>query len=168
MAKTPPPVVLDTPSINRDVAATRKALRKLGQEYRDAIDKELAAVAAPIVAEAKVRYREIHPPGQGKRRYPGRKRTRGSQKGMRAGKIRSSPAVFIGNARYPYLQGQEWGSDAFPQFPDRRASETGRGSAGNFWWPAIEAGRDEAQQKIIKAIDRANGKVFRKTLGRGP
>lgn len=154
------PIVVQSYALGRDVQATRRGLRKLGREYRRAIDKELKAAVAPIVADAKKRYRVLHPA----RRRRGR-RSRGSQRAIRGGLRRGSPAVFLtGGERYPHMAGQEWGSNRWPQFPDRRPSETGRGSEGNFWWPAIEDGRDDARKRIIRAVDQANGRIFRGNL----
>lgn len=151
----PPPVVLRTDAANRDIKRLRRDLRKLGKEHRQAIDRELKAAAKPIADDAKKRYRVIYPPRRGRGR-----RSKGSQRGIRSGQLRGQPAVFLGGSRYPYLAGQEWGSNNYPQFPPRRPSKSGRGSAGNFWWPAIEDGGDAARKKIIRAIDRANLKVF--------
>lgn len=154
-----PPIVLESDSIGRDIRKTRRELRKLSKEYRKAMDKNLKAAVKPIADDAKRRYRAIYAAKRGRGR-----RSKGSQRGIRSGQLRGSPAVFLGGQRYPYLQGQEWGSDFYPQFPARRPSKSGRGSDGNFWWPAIEDGRDTARKKIIKEVDRANGRVFRGRL----
>ena len=87
----------------------RRGLRAMSPELRRGLDRELKAVASPIAADAKRRYRKLHPRSRG---------GKGSQRGIRAtaggGKVR----VIIGSARYPYLLGQEWGSHGrYPQFP---------------------------------------------------
>ena len=155
MAKRAPIVTIEVGKIDVDIKATRNALRQLGREYRSAFDKELKAAVAPIVADAKRRYRVLHP----RRKRKGR-RARGSQRAIRAGSVRSQPAVFLNGDKYPWMPGQEWGSNRYPFFPARRPAASGRGSEGYFWWPAIEDGRDAAQKKIISAVDAANAKAF--------
>ena len=122
----------------------RRALRQVSRESRKALDTELRKAARPIAKSAKDRYREIHP-----RRRGGR----GSQRGIRATLARGRPAVVLGSARYSYLQGQEWGSGRYPQFPDRK-------SDGHFFWPAVVAGADQAYQDIVAAIDKATRRAF--------
>ena len=85
-----------------------------------------------MMADAKKRYRTLHP------RHRGGK---GSQRGLRIGSRRGQPTVNIGTAKYPYLQGQEWGSKQYKRFPPWiPAKGGGVGAEGRFWWPA-DSGR---------------------------
>ena len=79
----------------------RRGLRAMSPELRRGLDRELKAVASPIAADAKRRYRKLHP-----RRRGGK----GSQRGIRAQRRRRQGPRNYWFARYPYLLGQEWGS----------------------------------------------------------
>ena len=122
----------------------RKAMRNLGREYRRAFDRELRRIGRPIADDAKRRYRA---------RYPRRRGGRGSQRGIRSSARRGSSTVSLGSARYPYLLGQEWGSNRYPQFPERRTD-------GHFFWPAIEQGGDEVYDRLLTLVDQANRLAF--------
>ena len=126
------------------ISELRRDLRKVSRESRKALDKELRKVAKPIADAAKRRYRRAH---------PRRGRTRGSQRAIRATRARGKPAVALGNARTPYLLGQEWGSSRFRQFPPRAPE-------GSFFWPAVVQGADQAHDDIVAAIDRATKRAF--------
>lgn len=133
----------------------RRALRRLSRDAQKSLDKELKAAARPIAADAKKRYRKFHP-----RRRGGK----GSQRGIRAGFRGGKPTLTIGSARYPYLQGQEWGAKRYPQFPPWIPAPY-IGSVGRFFWPAIIDGSDEAEQKILAAIDRSISQNFPAAFG---
>jgi len=128
----------------RGLGKLRSDLRKMGTEYRSALDKNLKAAAAPIVADAKRRYRQEHPRQRG---------GKGSQRGIRAAAGGGRVRVVLGGSRYPYLLGQEWGSSRYPQFPKHSRQ-------GHFFWPAIRTGADRVTGDIQKALDDANAKHF--------
>ena len=128
----------------------RKALRKLGRDWRKAFDKELRAVGRPIANDAKKRYRELHPRGRP---------SKGSQRGIRATYRRGAATIQLGSDRYHYLLGQEWGSNRYPQFPPWIAAGLGS-SEGRFFWPAIVDGREDMEERLQSAIDRANNLAF--------
>ena len=135
------------------LADLRKDMRHLGKEYQKILDKELKAAVRPIVADAKKRYRKLHP-----RRRSGK----GSQRGLRGGSRKGQPTVNIGTAKYPYLQGQEWGSNQYAQFPRWIPAEGGGpGAQGRFWWPAVQEGVADAREGILSSVDSANRRVFR-------
>jgi len=134
------PIITEVRGLN----ALRSDLRKLGTEYRSALDKNLKAAATPIATDAKRRYRQEHP-----RRRGGR----GSQRGIRAAAGGGRVRVVLGGAKYPYLLGQEWGSSRFPQFPKPTRE-------GHFFWPAIRAGAQRVTGDVQKALDSANAKHF--------
>ena len=122
----------------------RQGLRAMSPELRRGLDRELKRAANPIVADAKREYRRLHP-----RRRGGR----GSQRGIRAqtggGKVR----VLLGSSRYPYLQGQEFGSSRYPQFPRPNRD-------GYFFWPAIRKGSDELIAEVGRVVDRSAATHF--------
>ena len=129
----------------KGIPELRRDLRKISRESRKALDKALRKAAKPIADDAKLRYRKAH---------PRRGRTRGSQRGIRATLARGKPAVVLGNARTPYLLGQEWGSSGrYPQFPPRA-------SGGHFFWPAVVEGADQVYDDIVEALDEANQRAF--------
>ena len=135
----------------KGLAQMRKDLRKLDKQYQKDLDKELRNAARPIIADAKKRYRTIHPRSR---------KGHGSQRGLRAGARRGQPTVNIGTAKIPYLQGQEWGSKQYPQFPLWRKSPSGKGAVGRFFWPAVQDGMQEASRHVAAAVDRANKRAF--------
>lgn len=135
----------------KGLADLRRELRSLEKAYQKALDKEMRNAARPIVADAKRRYRAIHPRSRG---------GKGSQRGLRAGSRRGQPTVNIGTVKIPYLQGQEWGSKTYPQFPTWRKSPSGKGAVGRFFWPAVQDGMEEASKHVASAVDRAHRRSF--------
>ena len=128
----------------RGLQSLRRGLRAMSPELRRGLDKELKAAAAPIVAEAKRRYRAEHP-----RRRGGR----GSQRGIRASAGGGKVRVILGAERYPYLLGQEWGSNRYPQFP-RVAKK------GYFFWRAVRDGTEDLVDKVEDIVDRSTRTHF--------
>ena len=122
----------------------RRDLRKLGKEYRSAFDKELKGAVAPIVRDAKLRYRKV---------YPRRRGGKGSQRGLRGSASGGNPRVILGGNRYRWVLGQEWGSNKYPQFPPPA-------TGGTFFWPSVVEGAGDATDNILKAVDRANARAF--------
>ena len=133
----------------KGIPELRRDLRKINRESRKALDKELRKAAKPIADDAKLRYRKLHPRRSGRGR-----RSKGSQRGIRPTLARGKPAVVLGNARTPYLLGQEWGSSGrYPQFPPRA-------SGGHFFWPAVVKGAGRAYKDIVAAVDQATKRAF--------
>ena len=128
----------------------RKDLGRLDKAYRKALDKELKAIAQPIAADAKRRYRVLHP-----RRRGGK----GSQRAIRASAGGGRVRVLLGSEKTPYLLGQEWGSHRYPQFPPSTQGKPPN-ERGYFFWPAVVAGREQVSTKVRKAIDKANRLYF--------
>ena len=128
----------------RGLQSLRRGLRAMAPELRRGLDKELKAAAAPIVAEAKRRYRVEHP-----RRRGGR----GSQRGIRASAGGGKVRVILGSTRYPYLTGQEHGSGRYPQFP--RPTKK-----GYFFWPAVRDGTKDLVDKVEDIVDRSTRTHF--------
>ena len=131
--------------------AFRRELGKMDKGLRSGLSKEMKEIAKPIEADARKRYRKLHP-----RARP----TKGSQRGIRASTKRGGAAINLGSPRYPYLQGQEWGSGQYPQFPPWIPDSSGRGSEGRFYWPAIEDGLEEVEEKVGELIDRVSKEAF--------
>ena len=139
--------------INRDVtpikieglAKFRRDLRAMGSEYRKGLDRNLKATVQPIVQKAKAQYRIEHP-----RRRGGR----GSQRGIRGTATGGKVRVILGGTRYPYLLGQEFGSNKYPQFP------AWTNQKGTFFWPEIRKGTGKLIEDIEKVLDDANKKHF--------
>ena len=134
----------------------RKELRKLGREYRKEFDAAMRKVGRPIANQAKLNYRKLHP-----RRRGGK----GSQRGIRSTFSGGAATVLLGSDKYHYLLGQEWGSNRYPQFPPSLPTGWG-GSQGNFFWPAIEEGRDQLYEDLLAAVDKANRRAFPEPGGR--
>lgn len=145
----------------------RKDMGRLGKEYRRSLDKELRGVAQPITRDAKARYKRRH--GRATSRALGRRRRRGRSKGsvrgVRATIRRGRPAIVLNGDRYPWLPGQEWGSNRYPQFP-RKTQHLAPHKRGYFYWPAIMKGSLAATRAVYKAIDRANATIFANRRGR--
>ena len=121
---------------------------------RSGLSKEMKAIAKPIEADARKRYRKLHP-----RARP----TKGSQRGIRASTKRGGAALVLGSndpKKYAYLQGQEWGSKNYPQFPPWIPAPGGQGAEGRFYWPAIEDGLEEVEEKVGELIDRVTKEAF--------
>ena len=134
----------------------RRELAKLDKDYRKAFDAELKAVVEPIKRDAQARYRVEHP----RRRVKGR-RSKGSTRGIVAASGGGRARVIIGGNRFPYLLGQEWGTDGkYPQFPPT-TKNLPPDKRGYFFWPAVVAGRQRVFKGLTKAIDNANKRVFK-------
>ena len=80
----------------------------------------------------------------------------GSQRGIRSTARQGATVLSIGSARYPYLQGQEWGSGHYPQFPSWRPAPY-KGSLGYFFWPAIEEGAEEVARSAPRTSPPLTG-----------
>lgn len=124
----------------------RSDLAAMGKEYRRGLDRELKAAAQPIVTKAKARYRREH---------PGRRGGKGSQRGIRASAGGGKVRAILGGRRYPYLLGQEFGSNKYPQFP------AWTGKKGRFFWPEIREGTSDLVKDIEKVIDDATNRHFK-------
>ena len=138
------------------LAQLRRDLRRMGVQYRKALDKELRAAARPIVVAAKRSYREEHPPHRGR----GSRRSKGSQRGIRASSGGGNVRVTLDGTRYPWLQGQEWGSGSYPQFPAATQNRPPL-KRGYFFWPAVVEGREDVSDRVRDAVDRINRSTFK-------
>ena len=123
----------------------RRDLRAMGPEFRKGLDNELRKTVKPIADEAKKRYRRI---------YSKRRGGKGTQRGIRHSAGGGRVRVIIGSARYPYLLGQEWGSDRFPQFPPATQRKPPH-ERGYFFWPSVVAGREDLTKRIEAVVDNA-------------
>ena len=136
------------------LAKFRRELGRLDKAYRKAFDAELKAIAQPIAREAQSSYRREHQRGRSGRP------AKGSQRGIRAASGGGRARVIIGNNRFPYLLGQEWGTvGKYPQFPPTTKNRPAD-KRGYFFWPAVIAGRASVRKGLEKAIDRANRRAF--------
>ena len=123
----------------------RKDLKAMGPEFRKGLDDELKAAVKPIADEAKASYRRIHPKRSG---------GKGSQRGIRHSASSGRVRVILGGTRYPYLLGQEWGSDRFKFFPPATQRKPPK-ERGYFFWPAVVAGREELSKRIEAVVDKS-------------
>ena len=125
------------------LAKFRKQVKSLGGDFAKVLNREMKAIARPVEADARKRYGVLHP-GSGR-----------SVRGIRATTRRGGSAIALGGPKYPYLQGQEWGTHGrFPQFP------TPWGRSGRYFWPAIVAGASEAASKVFSELDLLSRRVF--------
>ena len=124
----------------------RRDLKSLGSAYAKGLTKSLKAEAQPIVQDARQRYRKLH---------PRRKGGKGSQRAIVSAVRATSVAVRMNLARYPYLAGQEFGTNGrWPQFPTPWTKK------GRFWWPAIIAGRDVVIKRLARVFRDADKRYF--------
>ena len=128
----------------RGLQSLRRDLRAMGPEFRRGLDNQLKASARPIVDAAKRAYRREHP-----RRRGGR----GSQRGIRASAGGGKVRVILGAERYPYLLGQEWGSNRYPQFPPVKKT-------GYFFWQSVRDGTDNLVREVERVVDNSVQRHF--------
>ena len=126
--------------LRRDVRAFDK---KLGYK----LDNQLKKAAAPIRDQARRNYYEFYT----------RRRGRSPIGGITAVVTGGFVGLRLGGARYPYLLGQEWGSDRHPQF-FRAADAT---TDGVFFWRAVQDGMADLTGEMERAVDEAVTKVAR-------
>ena len=128
--------------------AFRRDLARLDKDLRREMDRDLRGAAQPIAADAKIRYRRLH---------QRRGRSKGSQRGIRASGGTRGAVVHLGAARFPYLQGQEFGSDRLARFTPR-SGDSGR--AGHFFYPAIRGGADRVLKDLEDRLGRLSRRAF--------
>ena len=115
----------------------RRSLRAADRKLSTVFDRELRKAADPIRDAARVGYYRHY------RRRSGR-----SIQGIKSATRRGSVALTLGDARRPWLLGQEHGSDQYPQFGPHRAE-------GLFFWPAYYAGVETIEERVADAMDSA-------------
>jgi hypothetical protein len=74
----------------------------------------------------------------------------------------SRATIAMGGARVPYIVGQEFGSDRYPQFSPwtGRAPGSPVGSRGRFLYPTIRALAPELADEYATEVDRALAQAF--------
>lgn len=138
-----------------------RGLKELGQELRriepgmqreiQKVNKSAVKKIVPIVHRA----------------YRGQYRTSGrSLRGIRATASQRRASITIGGARFPYLIGQEFGSNKWPQFRPWTgpAPGGGVGSRGRFLYPTM---RDDVPASVMEDYLDAFDKLFRRAFPGG-
>lgn len=150
---TAPLVVVD------GLAEFSRNFRKIAPEFTKAVKNELKAAGGDIAEDARRRYVR-HYPGTGRRAARrGQRRTKDTIRVLAS--IRDT-RVAVGGARYPWVFGQEFGSERYAQFrPWTGKAPGGVGSNGRFLWPAARAGMDDfVENKVPGLLDRAARAAF--------
>ena len=130
----------------KDLSQFRRELARVDKGLRKELDKAMRDAAKSAAQKGRQNYRAIYPRRRGtKRRTP----TRAIRARARAGKA----AVELRRDEFLWLQGQEFGGSA-PQFPRPRPHPSGRGSEGNFFYPAVYESADEAFEHIESEFRR--------------
>lgn len=126
------------------LAAYRRALKSIAVQLPKDLQKQLKAVAETAAARARSNYQ---------RRFQSSRRTRkGTADTIRALATQTGASVAFGGARYPWVPGQEFGSDKFKQFaPWSGPGPGGHGSAGRVIYPAV---RDEQEATMTDVQHR--------------
>ena len=120
------------------LADFRRDIRAADRKLATAFDRALRTAADPIRDNARERYYGAY------QRVSGR-----SIQGIKSATRRGAAALTLGDARRPYLLGQEWGSGGlYPQFGPRRGG-------GLFFWPAYVEGVDQIEERVADAMDTA-------------
>lgn len=126
----------------RDLA---RDLKRVEPALAKKLQRANKAAAEHIASAARGRYVAKHPSRSGK----GAASIRGLASQSRA-------QVAFGSARAPYVVGQEFGSNRFRQFsPWSGKGPGGRGSEGNFVYPAIRAEAEKLPEIYADLLDEA-------------
>ena len=147
----------DEPLVSVDgMAEARKAIRQFDRTIVRDLDRELKTVAADAGKEARSEYRRRHP----RRRSNGPRATNAVDVAKWGG-ARGTTWVTLNPNLKPWMLGQEFGSDRYPQFPGwSGAAPGGRGSYGYFFYPTLRKNQEEAQRRIFESLDRAVARAF--------
>lgn len=135
----------------------RRALRKLGKELPKELKQIMKAAAERGVSRARRLYEGQYPLQHSTRRSTGRT----ASKGIRVASSQTGAGIRFGGARYPYLLGQEFGSNKWPQFrPWTGPGPGGAGSMGRAIYPAARAEADAAAGQAVRGFDRLARRAF--------
>lgn len=119
----------------------RGALKAVSGELPKMLRLELKEAAEAAARRARERYAQNFGGGTSRRR-----RGKGTAGTIRAVASQSGAGVSIGGARYPWVPGQEFGSNKYRQFfPWTGPGPGNRGSWGRIIFPAV---RDEAEDTV--------------------
>lgn len=119
----------------------RRALRRVSDDLPKLLKEQLKAAAEQAATRAHSRYVAQYSRSSGKRGASGASKHTADT--IRATATQSGSGLLFGGARYPWVPGQEFGSDRFKQFaPYTGVGPGGRGSMGRVIFPAV---RDEAE-----------------------
>lgn len=125
----------------------RRDLKKIDKALPKRLTRANKAFANQLVPSVRAEYQRQHT-GHGKR--PGR-----GAKSIRATATQSRARILIGRESVPYMGGQEFGSDHYPQFrPWSGKGPGGKGSKGKFLYPTVRAelpGLVDTYQDILDA-----------------
>ena len=129
----------------------RKTIRVVDRKLSSAFDRELRTAADPIRDKARAGYYQ----------HSWQRVTGKSIQGIKSATKRGAVALTLGDARRPYLLGQEFGAGPeHPQFPPFLGPE------GRFFFPAYHAGVEEIEERVGDAMGRAV-KVLQDRLAAG-
>lgn len=118
----------------------RRALARAEKDLRKRFDKAIREAAKTVRDDARGRYYDFY------QRHSGR-----SPKGITSGASFGLAKIKLGDARRPYLLGQEWGGRGRPttqQFPPH-------GREGRFFWPTGVEGGERVEKATLEAMDDA-------------
>ncbi len=122
---------------------------------------ENRALAGALLPRVQGAYREYYPKA-GSRSRPGRRRTTATG-GIRVVATQKSSGIRIGGARYPYLPGQEFGSNRYRQFaPWTGLGPGGHGSYGRFLFPTIRRAMPQVERAYAGVVRRVFERAIRR------
>ena len=125
------------------LTAYRRGLNKIDKSYGKRIGQINKRAAQKVASNAASRYSALHT------RISGR-----GVKSIRASAAQAAARVKIGSARTPYIVGQEFGSNKYPQFrPWSGQMPGGKGSVGKFLYPAVREETPDLIDAYLKELD---------------
>jgi hypothetical protein len=121
----------------------RKALRKVDSSYGKRIGQINKRAGEKVARDASSRYAQHYTPRSGR-----------AQRTIKASAAQRQAQVKIGAARAPYVVGQEFGSNRYPQFAP------GTGKQGRFLYPAVREETPKLVDEYLKELDDVAREAF--------
>lgn len=140
----------------------RRALKSVSDDLPKMLQAELKQAAESAADRARRRYAQQFGAGSGRRKTvttsaSGKRSTRtrkGTAGTIRATATQTGASVAFGGARFPWVAGQEFGSNRYRQFfPYTGRGPGGKGSYGRVIFPAV---RDEIEDTEADLLERFN------------
>ena len=144
------------------LAEFRKALRAVSADLPKRLQAELKQAAESAAERARRRYAQNFGAGSGRRKTvtvsaSGKRSTRtrkGTAATIRAVASQTGSGVAFGGARFPWVAGQEFGSNRYRQFfPYTGKGPSGKGSWGRVIFPAVREEAPAVEKDLHRRFD---------------
>lgn len=138
----------------------RNELKRMEPGLQREIQRENKAFASRVVPRVQAAYSTQYPKPTTKRKRTARRKGTVSQ--IRAVATQTSSGIRIGGARYPWMVGQEFGSNRLKQFaPWTGPGPGGRGSRGRYLYPTVRAEMPNVLKRYqMEVIDKVAARAF--------